>query len=306
VQFGVTLPNFQYGAPATREHLLAVARTAEEIGYTSVWTSDHLLVGADFPRYGTIYESLTTLAWLAGQTSRIRVGTSILIIPLRNAILTAKQAATIDDLSEGRLILGVGLGWNQGEYQFVGANWAHRAQVMNESLSVIRNLWTSERPMFAGDFYKYENTLFYPKPAQKSGPPIWVGGGSDAALRRAARYGDAWHADEVVPEDFDAALKKLQGYAAKEGRAVRATIRFTVDLFNALGQKRAGAALAGHYMGDQELVGMRSRTFDAMRDFVRQYRDMGATDFICQFEHDTVPQHLDFIKTFAREIIGRL
>jgi len=130
VQFGVTLPNFQYGAPATRDHLRAVADAAEQCGYTSIWTSDHILVGADFPRYGTIYESLTTLAWLAAKTERIRVGTSILVVPLRNAILTAKQAATIDNLTGGRLVLGVGLGWNQGEYAFVGADWRRRALVM--------------------------------------------------------------------------------------------------------------------------------------------------------------------------------
>ncbi len=177
MQFGLTLPNFQYGAPATREHLLDVAQVAEECGYTSMWTSDHILVGADFPRYGTIFECLTTLAWLAAKTEHIRVGTSILIAPLRNAILTAKQVATIDNLTGGRFVLGVGLGWNEGEFHFLGADWKRRAQIMDESLQVIRNLWTSERPTFAGDFYQYENTLFFPKPAQPGGPPIWSAAG---------------------------------------------------------------------------------------------------------------------------------
>jgi probable F420-dependent oxidoreductase len=301
----VTLPNFQYGAPATREHLRAVADAAEQCGYTSIWTSDHLLVGADFPRYGTIYESLTTLAWLAAKTERIRVGTSILVVPLRNAILTAKQTATIDNLTEGRLLLGVGLGWNQGEYAFVGADWRRRAAIMDESIQVMRNLWTDERPTFAGAVYRYEDTLFFPKPAQPGGPPIWVGGGSDAALRRAARLGDGWHADEAMPDDFASATARLQTMAAEHGRSVTASIRFTVDLFQATGQQRAQQALAGYYKGDDAQVGMKA-SFEGMRAFVEKYRAMGASDFICQFEHDTLPQHVDFIRTFAREVIARI
>lgn len=305
MQFGVTLPNFEYGAPVSREHLLAVATTAEECGYTSIWTSDHLLVGADFPRYGTIYESFTTLAWLAAKTGRIRVGTSILVVPLRNAIITAKEAATIDDLSGGRFVLGVGLGWNQGEYGFIGADWPRRARVMDESLQVIRNLWTEERPTFGGTFYKYENTLFFPKPVQRGGPPIWVGGGSDAALRRAARFGDGWHGDEVMPDEFAAAVAKLQAMAAEHDRKVAPSIRFTVDMFHSTAQMRVQHALAGYYMGDDKQVGMKG-SFDGMRAFVGRYKAMQATDFICQFEHDTVPQHVDFIRTFAREVIAHV
>jgi probable F420-dependent oxidoreductase len=305
VHFGVTLPNFQYGAPATRDHLLAVAQKAEACGYTSAWTSDHILVGSAFARYGTLYEALTTLAWVGGQTDRIRLGTSILILPMRNAILAAKQAATIDDLTGGRFILGVGLGWNEQEYGNVGADWKHRAKLMDESLEVVRNLWTAERPTFTGDFYRYDDTLFAPKPAQKPAPPIWVGGGSDAAIHRAARFGDNWHGDEVMPDAFASALQKLQANLVRYGRSVAASVRFTVDLFPATGQTRKDAALAGYYMGDQSAVGTRG-SFANMVAFVRRYRDMGATDFICQFEHDTVAQHLDFIGVFATEVIAHI
>lgn len=305
MQFGLTLPNFQYGAPATREHLLAVAQTAEECGYTSVWTSDHILVGADFPRYGTIFECLTTLAWLGAKTERIRIGTSILVAPMRNAILTAKQAATIDNLTGGRFVLGVGLGWNEGEYRFLGADWKRRARVMDESLQVMRNLWTSDRPTFSGESYQYENALFFPKPAQPDGPPIWVGGGSAAALKRAAHFGDNWHGDEVMPEDFDTSTRTLRTLAAAQGRHVTASVRFTVDLFHATGQTRAEKALAGYYMGDDKQVGMKG-SFDGMRAFVSKYRAMEATDFVCQFEHDTQAQHLEFIRTFAREVIAKI
>lgn len=305
MQFGVALPNFAFGAPPTRQHLLAVARAAEENGYTSVWASDHILVGADFPRYGTLYEVMVTLAWLAAKTESIRVGTSILVLPIRNAILAAKQAATLDDLSGGRFILGVGVGWNQGEYSFLKAPWKERGRLVDESLAVIRNLWSSERPTFSGEFYEYRDALFYPKPSQAGGPPIWVGGGSDRALRRAARWGDGWHGDEVMPDAFASAVEKLRGYAGREGRAVSASIRFTVDMYAATGEKQGTKGLAGHYLGEGAEFGMRA-SFAGMVEFVRRYRDLGATDFICQFEHDSVERHLDFIRVFSQEVIARI
>jgi probable F420-dependent oxidoreductase len=303
VQFGVALPNFQFGAPPTRDHIIRVAQAAEEAGYTSVWTSDHILVGSAYPRYGTVYESLITLTWVAAHTRSVRVGTSILVLPMRNAALVAKQVATLDDLAGGRTVLGVGVGWNQGEYSHVSADWSHRGRLMDESLRVIRNLWTEQRPSFKGTFYRYEDTLFYPKPLQRPGPPIWVGGNSQAAMRRAAEAGDAWHGDEVMPDAFGRAVDTLGRLAARHHRAVAATVRFTVDLFSATGSERRGSRLGGHFMSDGLEIGMKG-SFTDMVEFVRKYRDMGATDFICQFEHDTEDQHVDFVRTFAREVIA--
>jgi probable F420-dependent oxidoreductase len=305
VQFGVALPNFQFGAPPTRQHLLAVARAAETEGYTSVFTSDHILVPAAFPRYGTIYESLTTLAWLAGQTHRIRLGTSILVLPMRNAILAAKQAATVDDLSGGRFILGVAAGWNEGEFRNVAADFAHRGRLLDESLQVVRNLWTAERPSFAGASYRYDDTLFSPKPAQPGGPPIWVGGNSEAAVRRAATYGDGWHGDEVMPDDFARTVETLRATSSQQGRRVTPSVRFTVDMLQATGAARTQERLAGHVMGDTAEIGMKG-SFAGMVEFVRRYRDMGATDFVCQFEHNTEQQHVEFVRTFAREVIAKV
>lgn len=305
MQFGVALPNFAFGAPPTRQHLLAVARAAEESGYRSIWASDHILVGSDFPRYGALYEVMVTLSWLAAKTETIRVGTSVLVLPIRNAILAAKQAATLDDLCGGRFVLGVGVGWNQGEYGFLKAPWNERGRLTDESLAVIRALWSSERPTFSGQFYDFRDALFYPKPAQAGGPPIWVGGGSDRALRRAARWGDAWHGDEVMPEAFAAALTKLRGYAAEQGRTVAASIRFTVDAYRAAGEKQAAKGPAGADLGEWAEIGMRG-SFSDMVDFARRYRDLGASDFICQFEHDSVERHLEFIRIFSREVMARV
>lgn len=299
MNFGLTLPNFHYGAPPTRDHILAVACTAEESGFTSVWASDHILVGSAYPRYGTLYEALATLAWVAAKTHRIKVGTSILVLPMRHALLAAKQIATIDDLSEGRVVVGLGAGWNKGEFALVGANFPRRGRVLDESIRVMRTLWTSDRPSFAGEFYRFDDALFFPKPAQAGGPPIWIGGNSDAALRRTAELGDAWHADEVPPDEFVGRVASLNQHARAAGRQVAATIRYTVDMNVAMATPAADGG-AGHNAG-ADMKG----SFDAMRAFVERYREIGATNFICQFEHETPEQHVDFIRAFSREIIAR-
>lgn len=296
--FGVTLPNFHYGAVPTREHILAVVRAAEEAGFTSVWSTDHILVGSTFPRYGTVFESLTTLAWVAAQTERIRLGTSILLLAMRNAILAAKQLATIDNLSGGRVVVGVGAGWNEDEYQRLGADFKKRGRVLDESIRAIRTLWTEERPTFSGDVYQFADTLFYPKPAQPGGPPIWIGGNSHAALRRAALLGDAWHADEVAPDEFARCLASLATQAAEAGRRVSATIRYSVDMHVATGARSPGQ------QASTAESGMKG-SFEAMRAFTMRYRDVGATDFVCQFEHETPEQHVDFMRAFGREVIAR-
>lgn len=298
MNFGVTLPNFHYGAPPSRAHVLGVARAAEEAGFTSVWSTDHILVGAAFPRYGTAYESLATLAWVAAKTDRIRVGTSILVLAMRNAILAAKQIATIDSLSEGRVVVGVGAGWNEDEYRMLGADFKKRGRVLDESIKAMRVLWTEARPTFAGDVYRFTDTLFDPKPAQPGGPPIWVGGNSDAALRRTALLGDAWHADEVAPDEFAKNVASLTKQASDAGRRVSATIRYTVDMCVAMGADRPGQPA-----GDAQTA--MKGTFDAMRAYTARYRDMGTTDFICQFEHATAEQHVESVRAFGREVIAR-
>ena len=163
MDFGLTLPNFHYGAPPSREHILAVAHAAEASGFTSVWASDHILVGSAYPRYGTLYEALATLAWVAAQTRHLKVGTSILVLPMRHALLAAKQIATIDDLSKGRVIVGLGAGWNKQEFELLGANFSKRGRALDESIRAMRTLWESERPSFAGELYRFDDTLFLPE-----------------------------------------------------------------------------------------------------------------------------------------------
>ena len=306
MDFGVALPNFKYGANPSAEHILGVAQAAEQAGYTSIWTTDHILVGPEHPRYGNVYESLVTLTWVAAHTDRIRIGTSVLVLPMRNAVLAAKQLATLDALAPGRLIVAVAVGWNEEEYDFVGAPFHQRGRLLDESIGVLRNLWTEAQPRFQGEFYHYGEALFEPKPSQPGGPPIWIGGNSAAAVRRAGLLGDGWHGDEVMPDDFGRAVERMNRLAKGRGeKELAATVRFSVDLFEATGIARHGDGVEGHYMGGESEIGCRG-SFAQIRAFLRRYRDLGATDFVCQFEHETAEQHVELVHAFGREIIATL
>jgi probable F420-dependent oxidoreductase len=189
VHFGVILPN--YGAGSSPEGIRRTVETAEELGFDSVWTTEHIVVGPDaVDPYGRVYEPFVTLGWIAGWTDRIGLGTSIVVLPLHNPYLVAKQAATLQEFSGGRVTLGVGMGWYETEYRFIGARFGGRGRRGDEAIRLIRALWRGDRD-FSGDYWSYEDATSDPLPS--SLPEIWVGGSSDRALRRARELGDVWH-----------------------------------------------------------------------------------------------------------------
>jgi len=155
--------------------------------------------------------------FVAAATERIKLGTSILVITMRNPVLTAKQLATLDVLSEGRLILGAGAGWLREEFEALNAPFANHGPRMAEYLEVIRRCWTEDDPSFEGRYYKLGNVGVYPKPVQKPHPPVWVGGFAEGALRRAARYGDGWHAGGP-PEFLAQGFARVRKFAQEYGR----------------------------------------------------------------------------------------
>ena len=204
-----------------------VAR-AEELGYHSLWVSDHIItprkIDSPYPggRYGVqpewpFLEPVSTLLFAAATTKRVRLGTSVLVITQRQPVILAKQLATLDVLSEGRLIFGAGAGWMKEEFQALNVPIANHGPRMAEYLDVIRRCWTEDDPSFDGRYYKLGNVGFYPKPVQKPHPPIWVGGFADGALRRVAQYGDAWHAGGT-PEMLSQGYAKVKQYAMEYGR----------------------------------------------------------------------------------------
>jgi probable F420-dependent oxidoreductase len=197
VHFGVILPN--YDRHASPDGVRAVAEAAEELGYDSVWATEHIIVGPEaIHPYGRVLAPLMTLSWIAGYTERIGLGTSIVLVPLHHPIHLAKETATLQELSGGRFTLGVGVGWHEDEFRFMGVPFRARGRRADEAIRVIRALWSGERS-FSGEFWSFENATFEPVPPQQ--PEIWVGGGSERAIRRARELGDVWHPSRgVTPE----------------------------------------------------------------------------------------------------------
>ncbi len=192
VRFGIILPNF--GNHLSRDNLVTSAVEAERLGYDSVWTSDHTTIGAAhaYP-YGRILESLTTLSYIAAKTETIGLGTSVVVMPLRPTLLTAKQLATIDFLSGGRLTVGVGAGWEPTEFEALGVDFRKRGELLEEQVRLLRVLWSSERPVFEGKYHRLKDVVFSPLPVQSGGPKILIGGNTEKAVRRALALGDGWH-----------------------------------------------------------------------------------------------------------------
>jgi probable F420-dependent oxidoreductase len=189
VHFGVILPNF--GAESSATRIRAFADRAEQLGFDSVWATEHIVVGPEgVDPYGRVYDPLVTLGWIAGWTKRIGLGTSIVLVPLHNPFRLAKEVATLQELSGGRVTLGVGVGWHRDEFEFMGVPFEGRGRRADEALRLVRALWRGE-PSFAGRFWSFQDATAEPHPSPV--PEIWVGGSSERAIRRARELGDAWH-----------------------------------------------------------------------------------------------------------------
>jgi probable F420-dependent oxidoreductase len=223
MRVGVNLLNF--GPGVSPESLAGWTRLAETVGYHFVMISDHIAMTPDVvARYpAPFYDPFVTLAWLARATSRLELGTTVVILPYRHPLHTARLTANIDRLSGGRFIFGVGVGWARQEFEALGVPFERRGAMSNDYLAAIKTAWTSDPASHAGPFVSFRDVRTAPPPVRSPHPPIWVGGASDAALRRAVRLGDAWHPIRIrVPWLRDMGLPRLREIAEKEGRRVPA------------------------------------------------------------------------------------
>jgi probable F420-dependent oxidoreductase len=221
IRLGVNIPNF--GAGATPGNLRDWARFAEDGGFDLAMMSDHVAPTPDVTAlYPTpFYDAFTTLAWLAGLTERIELGTTVAIVPYRHPLLTARTAANIDQFSGGRFVLGVGVGWSEPEFEAVGTPFRERGKVTDEYLAAIIAAWTSDVVSLEGRYARYRAVGTGPRAVRSPHPPVWVGGTAPGAIRRAARFGDAWHPNNAeLPWLRDTGLPALRAAAAAEGRPV--------------------------------------------------------------------------------------
>ncbi len=218
MEFGICVPH--YGKPLEIDRILGMARRAEELGFASVWVTDHILV----PRtMNIIYrdnmlEPLALLSHLAAVAPRVRLGTSVIILPYRSPVIVAKMLATIDQLSQGRVIFGTGAGWMEEEFRALNAPFVQRGAFSDESLSVIRDIWTQDTVSMQGDFHHYEDMQPSPRPVQPGGPPIWVGGNSARSRCRAAELGDGWHSTGILAAEMAPGCNHVRELWEKNGR----------------------------------------------------------------------------------------
>ena len=240
MEIGCHLPT--QGPVATREALVTFAREAERHGMASLWVSDHVV----FPRSATgnypggrfphppdkpYLEPVAVLAAAAVCTTRARLGSSVFILGHRHPVVMAKMLTTIDTLSEGRLICGVGVGWWEEELELLGAPFHARGRQADEILRAFKALWTEEDPRFEGEFVRFRDLGFAPKPVQKPHPPIWVGGDSPGAFRRVVTLGDGWHATSKTPAELREALGRLRAAAdaaARPWSSLTLSLRFVL------------------------------------------------------------------------------
>jgi probable F420-dependent oxidoreductase len=276
MKFGVNLINF--GPSARPDSLARWAMLTESLGYHFLMTSDHIAITPDVQaRYpAPLYEPFTTLGWLAGVTQRIEIGSTVVILPYRQPLEVARMAANVDQLSGGRLLLGVGVGWSPQEFAALGVPFHRRGALTNEYLAALKTLWTNDVASFQGRYVAFTEVHTAPRPVRTPHPPIWVGGASDAAMRRAVRYGDAWHPNRVRPGWLkNIGLPRLRQIADAEGKPIPALCpRIRLRL------------LETPLSDDQRLVG--EGTLAQMRADLETLQEMGAQYVLLDSFYDDV------------------
>ena len=309
MKFGLTMANM--GPTADRESLLRMARLGQDLEFDSIWVGDHVFIPYHsqplYPynatgRFGVqphdnLFDPLVTLAYMAGVAETPMLGVGVLILPYRNPVLTAKMLATLDVLSGGRLVFGVGVGWNRDEFEVLGASYPDRGSVTDEYVQIFRELCTTDRLDFRGEHYQLSNVAFYPRPVQKPHPPVWVGGYSLAALRRTVRLGDAWFPSNIDPLTLVRKLDTLRRLCEEADRDPE-SIEISVQVNN-IGFGDADLE------GDGQVVPLKG-TPEQMRETILQYEDAGVSHLVLGMKRTTIEEMVGTTERFADEVRAKL
>jgi probable F420-dependent oxidoreductase len=288
MQIGISLHN-NWGIEDVQA-IVQLASQAEALGFASVWVHDHVFnAGHVFRRIGDkpYYEPLTLLSYVAARTERVGLGTSVLVLPYHNPIRLAKTAATLDVLSGGRLILGVGVGAVAPESEAMGSPFAERGAITDEAIVIMKELWTQDDPSVAGKYHRFSGMKFSPKPRQQPHIPLLIGGNSRAAIRRAVRLGNGWHPLAVSPEILTQGLRYLQEQAQAAGRDVA---EIPVSLSVPLGPSSARRVALGTAPGE------------IVRN-IQAYADLGVQMLAISGHTDRMAEILPAMDMLAREVL---
>ena len=308
MKYGVFLP--VSGRAASRKTLMQAAQQAESLGYDSVWAADRLVMpwkidtAYPYSKESTFivppdrpfFDTLTCLAFLAGCTEIIQLGMSVMVLPYRHPLYWAKIATTIDHLSTGRLILGVGVGWMKEEFAAMNASFRERGAVSDEQLTLLKQLWTEEHITFRGKYYNVNDIAFNPKPYQKPRVPIWVGGEGKYAQRRAGRYGDAWfpYFVRITPAELAERFEYVRKIARESGRSpdeLTLTCCLPIELTPDDAQQEEN-----YLKGSVEQVTER----------LQMFQKVGVTHIGLQFMVPHYPERQEQIERFAKEALPAL
>ena len=293
------------GADATPDTFIRIAERAETLGLDSLFLSAHVILPPQ-ERSGYIliparmhpphwrecyWEPFTVLSFLAAHTRRIRLGTSVVVLPMHNPFEIAKQVAEVDQLSSGRFIFGVGVGWFEEEFEVLGQNFGNRGARTDDALALMKKLWADDPVTYEGRFYACEGAAFAPKPVQRPHPPIWIAGASRPACRRAAQFGDAFHPVRMSLEKVVEMRNELDAQCARFGRAP-GSVKLCVKL-PVVFQDEPGEFLT---QGAPQRIA----------DGIKRYIDAGAEHFTVDFVPETRDNALDTLERFAQEVRPRL
>ena len=303
------------GPLATPENLAAICRHGEELGFSYVYVSDHIVIPRDIDsRYpynesgewggggtGEWLEQLTVLSYLAGQTSSLRLLTSVMVLPYRSPVYVANVLSTIDVLSGGRLTLGCGVGWMSEEFKALGAPpFEERGTVGSEYIRALKELWTSDAPEFAGKYCSFSNITFAPKPTQKPHPPIWVGGESDPALKRAALLGDGWYPignnarfPLRSPGQISRAVERLHQYAEAGNRDPAAIdLAFSASWYDERTKQTAPEGGRLSFTGNPEQIA----------EDITAFAEVGIRHLMLNLQTPTLQETQERMRYFANEV----
>jgi probable F420-dependent oxidoreductase len=302
MKFGLSLPHFRQ--LASPEVIRQVAQRAEQLGYDGIWVSDHIVIpDSAVDRLGSVfYEPLAVLGFAAACTSRVRLGTTVLILPYRNPVVTAKVLATLDVLSGGRVTAGMAVGWTEEEFKALGVSFRERGALSDEYIAAFKVLWTQDKPVFHGHHVRFEHIVFEPKPVQQPHIPIWIGGNSKRAIRRAVALGDCWHPTRPLVQDVKAGVAYAREVCHQRQRdpaslliAVRQPLKFY-----------AGVAASARR---RPLLGTTQHIIDDIGEYRHagvQYIMLDTFYSVPELAHVTVEGMFETIERFAADVMPKV
>ena len=309
MRFGFYLPT--RGPGSDPDSITRLVQRAESLAFTSVMIADHIVipetvesaypytVAGNFVGEDEALEQLSLMSFVAAKTERLRLVTSVMILPHRNPVLTAKILSTVDVLSKGRVTVGVGVGWMREEFEALHApDFDLRGAVSNEYLEIFKTLWTEERPSHHGESYAFRRLKFAPKPVQKPHPPIWIGGHSRPALRRVARYADGWHpvgstaASPLPPAEVAAKRDQIHRMAEGFGRNPAALeIAYKAPIYD--GGRPPDGESRRYFAGSPEQI---------LED-IQRFAQAGVDELVFDFRSSDTGQSLERMQQFAEQVM---